>query len=230
MKYIKHDEIGYFDHGWLKTYHHFSFGDYRDEDRIHFGPLRVVNDDIILAHQGFPKHPHRDMEILSYVVEGGLTHGDSMGHEETIYRGQVQYMSAGTGVYHSEYNHGDVPVRLFQIWIYPDEKNYKPQYGDFRFNWDDRINKWLHLVGKDAPITMHQDVNFYVTYLEPDKEIVFDVREDRQAYVVQIEKSSIINDVTLLEQDALEVVEEKLKITTDEGSHLLVIEMRKELL
>lgn len=230
MKYLSHENMGYYDHGWLKTYHHFSFGDYQNPDRVHFGPLRVVNDDIILAHQGFPKHPHKDMEILSYVVEGGLTHGDSMGHEETIYRGQIQYMSAGKGVYHSEYNHGDIPVRLFQIWIYPDDKNYEPQYGDHRFKWEDRVNKWLHLVGEGAPIKMHQDVNFYVTYLEPGKEIIFDVKDDRQAYVVQIEKTSTINGVKLLEQDALEVVEEKLHITTDEGSHLLIIEMEKEIL
>jgi redox-sensitive bicupin YhaK (pirin superfamily) len=226
IKYVNHKDVGYFNHGWLDTYHHFSFGDYYDPERMHYGPLRVVNDDIIDGHQGFPKHPHKDMEIISYVVEGGLSHGDSMGHEETVYRGEVQYMSAGTGVYHSEYNHGDDPVRLFQIWVMPDEKGHQPQYGDHRFKWEDRLNKWLHLVGKDAPIKVHQDVNFYVTYLDQGQKINFDLKEDRQVYLIQIEGESLVNDVTLLTRDALEVTE-AISISAKTKSHLLALEMKR---
>ena len=225
MKYVDHRDIGYFDHGWLKTYHHFSFADYHNLERMHYGPLRVLNDDIIEPHQGFPKHPHRDMEIISYIIDGGLSHGDSMGYEETVYRGQVQYMSAGTGVYHSEYNHGDEPVRLLQIWIYPDEKSYEPNYGDFRFDWQDRINKWLHLVGKDAPIKIHQDVNIYATYLEKDNELVFEVAMGRMIYVVQIEGQSKVDQVDFKPKDAIES-DETLHFKATTNSHLLVIEMR----
>lgn len=226
MKYIDHQSIGHFNHGWLDTYHHFSFGEYYDPERMNYGPLRVINDDIIDGHQGFPKHPHKDMEIVSYVIEGGLTHGDSMGHEETVHRGEVQYMSAGTGVYHSEYNHGDDPVRLLQIWIQPDDKGYEPNYGDFRFEWSDRINKWLHLVGKDAPVKIHRDVNFYATYLEADKRLDFVVDENRKVYVVQIEGHSKANDLSFKTRDAIEA-SESITFEALSNSHILIIEMEK---
>lgn len=227
MKYVKHEDIGHFNHGWLDTYHHFSFGEYYNEERIRFGPLRVVNDDIINAHQGFPKHPHKDMEIISYVVSGGLTHGDSMGHEETVHRGEIQYMSAGSGVYHSEYNHGDIDVRLFQIWIHPDKKNYEPTYGDYRYPWADRINKWLHLVGKGSSVEIHQDANIYATFLQAGKSLEFKMSDDRQAYVIQIEKSSYINGTLLKERDALEIEGESFLVKSQEDSHILVIEMKR---
>jgi redox-sensitive bicupin YhaK (pirin superfamily) len=227
LKYVNHKEIGYKDHDWLKTYHHFSFADYYDPNKMNYGPLRVVNDDIIAAHTGFPKHPHRDMEIISYVVEGGLSHGDSMGNEETVYRGQVQYMSAGTGVYHSEYNHGDEAVRLFQIWVMPDQKDHVPNYGDYRFEWADRINQWLHLVGKGAPINIHQDVNFYVTYIEEGKSLNLEIGDDRQAYVIAVEGDVRINELLLKEQDALEATESMI-FKGIKNSHVLVIEMVRE--
>lgn len=228
MNYVKHEDIGHFNHGWLDTYHHFSFGEYYNEERVSFGPLRVVNDDIINGHQGFPKHPHKDMEIISYIIGGGLTHGDSMGHEETVIRGEVQYMSAGSGVYHSEYNHGDVDVRLLQIWIHPDKKNYTPSYGDYRYNWNDRVNQWLPIVGKESEVEIHQDANIYVTYLEDGHELSFDLKKDRQAYVIQIENASYINDTILKERDALEVKGESLDFKAVGNSHVLIIEMKGE--
>lgn len=229
IKYVDHNKIGYNDHGWLKTYHHFSFSNYYNLDRMGFGVLRVVNDDIINAHTGFSKHPHKDMEIISYIVEGELTHGDSMGHEEIVSRGQVQYISAGAGVYHSEYNNSDENVRLFQIWIEPDRIGYPPNYGDFKFEWDSRVNKWLHLVtGSEteaAPVKVHQDVNIYITALDALKKLTFEVRKNRQAYVIQIEGRSLINHLTLKSQDALEVKEDILNIEAKEDSHIMVIEM-----
>jgi redox-sensitive bicupin YhaK (pirin superfamily) len=220
---IKKSEHGYFDHGWLKTHHHFSFGEYYNEEKMHYGPMRVLNDDVILGHQGFPMHPHRDMEIMSYVIKGGLSHKDSMGHEETVHRGEVQYMSAGTGVMHSEYNHGDESVRLLQIWFYPDEKNYTPRYGDFRFKWEDRINNWLHLVGQTAPVKIHQDVNVYATFLEKDKSLKFNLEENRKVYIVNIEGQTQIAGENILPGDAM-TLNETFEVKGDQ-SHVMVIEM-----
>lgn len=223
---LKKDSYGYFDHGWLKTYHHFSFGDYYNPEKMNFGVLRVLNDDIIKGNSGFPKHPHRDMEILTYVLEGKLSHQDSMGHEKTVTRGDIQYMSAGTGVYHSEYNHEEEDIRLLQIWIYPDQKGYAPNYGDASFNWSDRVNKWLHLVGQEGVIQMHQDVNIYVSYLE-DKTLDFELKEGRQAYLIQMEGQSIINQETLNEKEAMTFDSQVISIQGNQ-SHIMIIEMKKE--
>ena len=175
-------------------------------------------------------HPHRDMEIITYVLDGELTHEDNMGNRNTISRGHVQYMSAGTGIYHSEHNLGKDVLRLLQIWIFPDKKDHKANYGDFKIDEKDRKNKWFHMVSAkngEAPIQINQDTNFYVIELDKDKETEFLVDSDRQAYIVQIEGSSEINDINLSERDAMEVVEENLKIKALENIHLLVIEMKK---
>lgn len=216
--------------GWLHSLFHFSFAEYYNPRNMNFGALRVINDDLIEAHEGFDTHPHRDMEIISYVVEGELSHADSMGNEKTIGRGQVQYMSAGTGVLHSEHNRGDVVARLLQIWIMPDGKGYKPQYGDRRFEAKDRHNQWLHIVSPisgSAPIQIHQDANIHVLELDAGKSIDFEVKPGRQAYLVLIEGRSDINGQDLVMRDALESVEETLRIEARENSHYLVIEMRK---
>ena len=210
----------------------FSFAEYFNIDNMNFGVLRVINDDLIEGNTGFDLHPHKDMEIVSYVVDGELTHGDTMGNRNTISRGHVQYMSAGTGVYHSEHNLGDSTARLLQIWIIPDKKGYKPAYSDYRFNWDDRKNKWLNIVSSkdgDAAIKINQDANFYVVELDEGKEIDFQVGSNRQAYLVQIEGNSTINNLELNERDALEIIEEDILIKADKKSHILVIEMKKQL-
>ena len=230
LRKIESKNMGSSNLGWLKSKFHFSFAEYYNPDNINFGVLRVINDDLVQSNTGFGTHPHRDMEIVSYVVNGELTHADSMGNRGTIHRGEVQYMSAGTGVYHSEHNLGDERVRLLQIWVIPDKKNYEPAYGDYRFKWDDRINKWLNIVSsKDgaAPIKINQDTNFYVVELDEGKEIDFSVEAGRQAYLVQIEGDSTINDIELDERDALEIVEENVLIKSNTKSHILVIEMKK---
>ena len=214
--------------GWLKSKFHFSFAEYYNEKNINFGVLRVINDDLIASGTGFPTHPHRDMEIISYVVNGKLTHKDSMGNESTLKRGEVQYMSAGTGVTHSEYNKDPEELRLLQIWILPDRKNHTPNYGEYKFNWEERENKWLHLVsGKegDAHIKINQDVNFYVIELEKGSEEKLEVADGRQAYMVQIEGSSLVNNNELKERDGLESIGETLNIKAVEKSHILIIEM-----
>ena len=121
LRKLDHNNMGKSNLGWLRSVFHFSFAEYYNPKNINFGVLRVINDDLIDPHTGFPKHPHQNMEIVSYAVDGNLTHADSMGNENTITRGHVQYMSAGTGVYHSEMNHGDETLRLLQIWILPDQ-------------------------------------------------------------------------------------------------------------
>lgn len=216
--------------GWLRSKFHFSFAEYYNPYNIRFGTLRVINDDLIEPDTGFDTHPHKDMEIITYVINGKLTHEDSMGNENTITRGHIQYMSAGTGVYHSEFNFGEDILRLLQIWILPDKSGYKPDYGDYRFNWNDRENKWLHMVSSkngDAPVRINQDTNIYSLELEKEKEINFSVNEGRQAYLVQIEGSSIVNGVELNTQDGLEIVEEDILIQGKETSHILILEMKK---
>lgn len=230
LRKIDHRNMGKSELGWLHSTFHFSFAEYFNINNMNFGYLRVINDDLIEAHTGFDTHPHKDMEIISYVVDGGLSHKDSMGNERTLYRGEVQYMSAGTGVYHSEHNHEDEILRILQIWVIPDKKGYKPNYGDYRFKWEDRINKWLNIVSSkegNAQVKINQDANFYVTELEEGKEIDFPVNKGRQAYLVQIEGESEINNLNLQAKDALEIYEEDIKIKAKTKSHILVIELEK---
>ncbi|MBV7507902.1 pirin family protein [Neobacillus pocheonensis] len=231
LKKIESSQMGSSDIGWLKSKFHFSFADYYNPDNIHFGVLRVINDDLLEAKKGFGVHPHRDMEIISYIVNGELTHGDSMGNNNTVTRGQVQYMSAGTGVLHSEYNLGEDTLRFLQIWILPVKNGLEPNYGDFRFNWEDRKNNWLHMVSDingNAPIKINQEANIYSLELEQGKNIEFPVKEGRQSYLVQIEGTSVINNVELNDRDGLEIVEENISIKAVETAHILIIEMEKQ--
>lgn len=230
IRKIESRNMGRSNLGWLRSLFHFSFADYYNPSNMNFGALRVINDDLIEAKEGFDTHPHRDMEIISYVVDGELTHGDSMGNDNTITRGHVQYMSAGTGVYHSEYNHGNDTARFLQIWVLPDKKGHTPNYGDYKFDWEERKNKWFHMVSSkegSAPIKINQDVNFYALELDEEKEINFQVDENRQAYLVQIEGTSRVNNVTLELRDAMEIIEEDIIIYTERTSHFIIIEMKK---
>lgn len=231
LRKIDKNNMGKSNLGWLRSIFHFSFAEYFNPTNINFGVLRVINDDLIEPGTGFDTHPHKDMEIISYVVDGEITHADSMGNQRTLTRGQVQYMSAGTGVFHSEHNYGSNLLRLLQIWIFPDKRNHTPNYGDYLFEWDQRKDCWLHIVsGKDgtANVKINQDVNIYVLELTKEKDIVFDVEQNRQAYLVQVEGNSKINDIILNEKDALEIVEESIHIQATETSHYLVIEMKKQ--
>ncbi|MFL0165984.1 MULTISPECIES: pirin family protein [Clostridium] len=231
LRRIDSGNMGSSNLGWLRSKFHFSFAEYYNPHNIKFGVLRVINDDLVESNTGFDTHPHRNMEIISYVVNGELTHGDSMGNKNTITRGHVQYMSAGTGVYHSEHNLGKDELRFLQIWIFPDKEDYKPNYGDYRFEWSDRQNKWLHMVSSrngNAPIKINQDTNVYSLELDKGKEINFQVNEGRQAYLVQIEGGTIINDIELNNRDGMEIVEEDILIKAKDTSHILILEMKKE--
>lgn len=231
LRVIDSGNMGSSNLGWLRSKFHFSFAEYYNPHNIKFGVLRVINDDLVESNTGFDTHPHRNMEIISYVVNGELTHGDSMGNKNTITRGHVQYMSAGTGVYHSEHNLGKDELRFLQIWIFPDKEDYKPNYGDYRFDWSDRQNKWLHMVSSkngNAPIKINQDINVYSLELDKGKEINFQVNEGRQAYLVQMEGGAIINDIELNNRDGMEIVEEDILIKAKKTSHILILEMKKE--
>ncbi len=159
------DERGYADHGWLKSYHTFSFADYFDPEHVEFGPLRVINEDRVAAGAGFGTHSHRDMEIISYVLEGELAHRDSMGNGSVIRPGDVQRMSAGTGISHSEFNPSALePVHFLQIWIQPDRRNLAPEYEEKRFAEQEKRGRLRLIVSPDraeGSLLMHQDARLY---------------------------------------------------------------------
>ncbi len=228
LRKIESKNMGSSDLGWLKSKFHFSFAEYYNPDNMGFGVLRVINDDLVNAHTGFDTHPHRDMEIISYVIEGELTHGDSMGNKSTLKRGDVQYMSAGTGIYHSEHNVGDKIARFLQIWVLPDRKGHVPNYGEYRFDWNERKDKWLHMVSDnqgEAVVKVNQDVNISVLELQENNEMNYSVKVGRQAYLVQIEGRSNINGINLSARNALEIVEENIEIKAEVLSHFIIVEM-----
>lgn len=216
--------------GWLESRFHFSFAEYRNPQNINFGVLRVLNDDIIHPQGGFGTHPHQNMEIISYIVDGEITHKDSMGNEETLKRGEVQYLSAGDGIYHSEFNMNKTKdLRLLQIWILPPKNGLDRLYGSHKFEVEERKNKLLNIVSSqegDAKIQIHQDVNLFVSELESGKEIEYSIGKNRQVYFTQIEGSSKINGIELSDGDALEITSEsQIQIHANSNSHFLFIEM-----
>lgn len=233
LRFIDHNKMGRSRLGWLDSHFHFSFAEYHNPKNIQFGVLRVINDDLIQAKTGFDTHPHRDMEIITYVVDGELTHADSMKNQRTLTRGQVQYMSAGTGITHSEHNRGSETLRLLQIWILPDRRGYEPNYGDQLFPWEYRENNWLHLVSEnngqaaEAPIRIHADINIYATALTNEKPAEFPVNPGRQAYLVLIEGEAEIGGHNLTKRDALEITEENIVIQPKGNAHILILEMTK---
>lgn len=195
------------------------------------GVLRVLNDDIVHPMSGFDTHPHSNMEIISYVVNGEITHKDSMGNSETLKRGEVQYLSAGDGIYHSEHNfHKSEDLRLLQIWIIPPFAGLPRLYGSHQYKEEERQNRLLNIVSSqkgDSKIKIYQDINIFVSEL--DKELDFKIQKDRQVYFVQIEGSSNINGTLLENGDAMEIVDEDiLTIKPITKSHILFIEMQKK--
>ncbi|HJV76084.1 MAG TPA: pirin family protein [Noviherbaspirillum sp.] len=217
------------------TFFHFSFANYYNPENVNFGVLRVLNDDDVLPHSGFDKHPHRDMEIVSYVVSGKLTHWDSAtGITEVIGRGHAQTVTAGTGVWHSEMNNHGEPCRFLQIWILPPANGLPVRYDSHKFDAADRLNKLLYIVGNpaskdEAPLYLNQDVNFYVSELtDPHAQVSFSVQAGRQAYINNVEGVVEIDGVaTLAERDALEIVgPAELRFSlADEKAHFIIIEM-----
>lgn len=232
MIYIrKAEERGHFDLGWLNTYHTFSFSDYYDPRFMGFRSLRVINEDWVQPGRGFPTHGHRDMEIITYVLEGALEHKDSMGTGAVISPGEVQKMSAGTGVQHSEYNHSkSEPVHLLQIWIVPSETGIKPAYEQKRFEDEEKRNR-LRLVaspdgGGDELISIHQDARLYAALIDPSQQIVHELDANRHAWV-QVARGAVeVNGQLLNQGDGAAASEEKqLTITGKEPSEILLFDL-----
>eukprot|EP00882_Tetradesmus_deserticola_P011996 GHRQ01012696.1.p1 GENE.GHRQ01012696.1~~GHRQ01012696.1.p1 ORF type:complete len:263 (+),score=79.74 GHRQ01012696.1:539-1327(+) len=233
---------------WLESRFHFSFADHWDPQRMQFGALRVVNDDLVKPKAGFGRHPHRHAEIFSYILDGHLSHADSMGTKEALPRGCVQYMSAGRGVTHSEMNDHDETCRFIQVWLTPDTKapGYgEPKYGSTRYVKADRHNQLLHMLSgtgtspawrnvnrSKAPIQLHQDANVFVSESDAGAAYELQLAARRQAYILCMEGSMRVNDNELQTRSAAKVKGADgsatlLQLSTAEGAHFMVIEMAK---
>lgn len=197
----KSGERAYFDHGWLKTFHTFSFGHYRDPAHMGFRSLRVINEDRVQPAVGFPLHGHQDMEIFSIVIEGGLAHQDDLGNGSVVRPGKIQLMSAGTGVVHSETNASDKEeVHFLQIWILPKARNLKPGYQEKFFPPASQQNQWgliLSSDGRDGSLLIHQDVNVYLATLEAGRTLEYHLQADRYGWI-QVIKGEIDCNGTFL--------------------------------
>ena len=227
IKIRRSNERGKANYGWLDTNYTFSFSDYYDRQFMGFRSLRVINEDFIEPNQGFPTHGHRDMEILTYVIKGELSHKDSMGNGETIRPHEVQRMTAGTGVLHSEYSSPTDKTHLLQIWILPEEKNLTPGYEQTFFAPEDKKGK-LKLVasraGTDGSVTIHQDVNLYSSILAKAEKVSHELAENRHAWLQIVKGSLALNGETLNQGDGAAVSDETLlniKSLADETEFLL---------
>ena len=226
----KSNDRGHADHGWLNTRFTFSFADYYDPEHIHFRTLRVMNDDRIAGGGGFPTHPHRDMEIVTYVLEGALAHKDSMGNGSVIRPGDVQYMSAGTGVAHSEFNASETePTHLYQIWMFPDKKNYTPTYEQKHYSEADKRGK-LRLVvspdGRDGSVKIRQDNELYATVLARGETVKHALKPERHAYVQVARGSVTLNGQTLETGDGAAISAEKsLQLTGVKDAEVLLFDL-----
>ena len=224
------NDRGHADHGWLNTHFTFSFADYYDPEHIHFRTLRVMNDDRIAGGGGFPTHPHRDMEIVTYVLEGALAHRDSMGNGSVIRPGDVQYMSAGTGVTHSEFNASDTePTHMYQIWMFPDKKNYTPTYDQKHFSKADKRGK-LRLVvspdGRGGSVKIRQDNELYATVLARGERVRHVLKPERHAYVQVARGSITLNGQTLETGDGAAISAEKsLELTGVKDAEVLLFDL-----
>ena len=227
----KAEERGHFDFGWLNTYHSFSFGDYYDPKHTRFRTLRVINEDFVQAGHGFPTHGHRDMEIVTYILQGALEHRDSMGTGSIIRRGDAQRMSAGTGVTHSEANPSpDEPVHLLQIWIFPSEQDLQPEYEEKKFSDDEKRNKLRLIVspdGSEGSVKIHQDAKIFASLLDDHREVVHSLDDGRSAWLQVAAGSVKLNDVVLKQGDGAAVSQEsKLRITAEEPAEVLLFDLK----
>lgn len=213
-------ERGYADHGWLKSYHTFSFADYYDPQHVEFGPLRVINEDRVQAGAGFGTHPHRDMEIISYVLSGALAHQDSMGNGSTIRPGDVQRMSAGSGVRHSEFNpSADAPTHFLQIWIQPDRRNIEPSYEEKRFPAEEKRGRLRLIASPDrdhGSVLIHQDARVHAGLFDGAETAQLAVAAGRRMYVHVARGSLTANGVVLETGDALQITDE-IRLTLEKG-------------
>jgi len=224
------DDRGHADHGWLNSHHSFSFGGYYDPRHMGVSNLRVINDDTVAPGGGFATHGHSDMEIVSYVLEGALEHKDSMGNGSVIRPGDVQRMSAGTGVTHSEYNHSaSEPVHFLQIWLQPNAMGVEPGYDQRHFPLDERRGRWVLLVspdGRDGSIATHQDARMFGTLLAPGETLEYRFDADRQGYLHMARGQVRVGNITLRQGDGLKIQKhELLEVEGVEEAEILLFDL-----
>ena len=224
-------ERGLAEHGWLKSFHTFSFADYHDPKHMGFGPLRVINEDRVQPGQGFGTHGHRDMEIISYVLDGGLAHKDSMGNGSVIRPGDVQRMSAGTGVRHSEYNASDRdPVHFLQIWIEPSERGIPPSYEEKHFDDASKRGK-LRLIasrdGRDGSVRIHQDADIHAALVDGEESVTFQPAAGRRAFVHVVRGEAEVNGQPLKAGDAMKLWggENRVRIEKGRDAEILLFDL-----
>jgi quercetin 2,3-dioxygenase len=226
----KSEERGLADHGWLKSFHSFSFADYHDPEHMGFGNLRVINEDRVAAGQGFGTHGHRDMEIISYVIDGELAHGDTLGNVETIPPGDVQRMSAGRGVMHSEFNHAkDRTTHFLQIWILPNVRGIEPGYEQKNFPDEDKRGR-LRLVaspdGANGSVTIHADARMYAGLFDGAEQATLALDPARKYYVHVVRGALAVNGRSLGAGDAAQLQHEtQLDLTAGEQAEVLVFDL-----
>ena len=223
-------ERGYADHGWLKSFHSFSFADYVDPEHIQFGPLRVINEDRVAPGAGFGTHGHRDMEIISYVLDGALAHRDSMGNGSTIRPGDVQRMSAGTGVQHSEFNDSkDEIVHFLQVWIHPNVRNIEPSYEEKHFTTDEKRGRLRLIASADAAngsVLIHQDARIYAGLFEDGEQATLELDSARSAYVHVVRGKLHVNGLELSDGDALQLTDvSQLTLGQADNAEVLVFDL-----
>ena len=223
---------GHANHGWLNSYHTFSFANYYNPERMHFGELRVLNDDTVTGGMGFGTHPHDNMEIISIPTSGDLEHKDNMGNVQVIKQGDVQVMSAGTGIQHAEKNkNADKTVKFFQIWVFPKEKNVKPRYDQKNFTDAEKHNKLLTVVSplgtKDGGVQIHQDTWFSLGKLDKDFATTYQLKDkENGVYAFVIEGDVTVNGEKLNRRDGLGITEaDSLDIKADNDAELLLMEV-----
>ena len=216
--------------GWLDSRHSFSFGDYFDPKHHQFHALRVVNDDRVAPGGGFPTHPHRDMEILTWVLDGQLEHRDSMGNGEVIHAGEWQAMTAGTGIQHSEFNPSQTePVHLLQIWLFPDRKGHKPGYQQKSFSADGQTGVWRQVAspdGSDGSLVIHQDARVYTATLEDGQTVRHELKRGRAAYLHVATGKATVNGAKLVAGDAVSIENEMaVEVTSHERGEVLLFDL-----
>ncbi|MBC7863031.1 MAG: pirin family protein [Bacteroidia bacterium] len=228
---IKANTRGHADHGWLKANHSFSFAGYHDDARTHFGALRVLNDDSIAAGMGFGTHPHDNMEIITIPLSGALEHKDSMGNHGVIKSGDVQVMSAGSGIQHSEFNHSKTEgCTLFQIWLFPNKKNVKPRYDQRTLDVTQRKNKFQQVISpneNDEGSWIHQDAWFSMASMDKDLELQYDLKRNGNGiYLMVIEGEIAVEGELLQKRDAIEITDiTSIKIKASEKSEILLMDV-----
>jgi len=226
---IRADERHFSDFGWLKTYWLFSFDNYYDPSNMQFGALRVFNDDVVKGNSGFPTHPHREMEIITIMLDGEVTHEDSMGNRTTIKAGEVQRMSAGTGITHSEFNLSDKPLHLYQIWLLPGERRLQPSYDQKSFSLDAQKNRLLPVAsgqGLKDVVTFHTDATIYLADFDAGHAIDYDVKDGRGVFVYVTQGDLGIGDARLTTKDQARIqTAGKLQLEAYDNTRFILIDV-----